>query len=258
MPKAGRYREGVPCWVELAAGPDRRRARRFYGGLFGWEFVDLDGPPGYTVATLRGAQVAGLAPGPGDDEQAWLTYLAVEDADRASLAVRQAGGRIVREPAEVAGLGRGALAVDPTGAVVGLWQARLNPGAGLVNEPGTFTWNEQLSPDPDGARSFYRQAFGYDYARPAGDYTVFRAGGLPAGGIGGNPGVDPEGPAALWAVYFGAADTDRTVELAVELGGSVLDGPEPTPFGRVAVVRDDGGAVFTLIAAAVADTAEAA
>lgn len=171
----------------------------------------------------------------------------MDDADRAAGAVRQAGGRIVREPGEVADLGRGALAVDPLGAAFGLWQGRLNPGAGLVNEPGTVTWNEHLSPDPDGARAFYRQVLGYDYARPAGDYTVFRAGGLPAGGIGGNPGVDPDGPAALWAVYFGAADTDRTVARAVRLGGIVLDGPEPTPFGRIAVLRDHTGAVFTLI-----------
>ncbi|MFI6846714.1 VOC family protein [Kitasatospora sp. NBC_00085] len=275
MPKAGRYRGGVPCWVELASGPDLGRARRFYGGLFGWEFVGADdgpgegsengpedepddGPGGYTVATLRGAQVAGIARGPGGDGSAWLTYLAVDDADRVTEAVRQAGGRIVREPGEVAELGRSALAVDPLGAVFGLWQARLNPGAGLVNEPATFTWNEHLSPDPDGARAFYRQVLGYEYARPAGDYTVFRAGGQPAGGIGGNPGVDPDGPAALWAVYFGTADTDRTVERAVRLGGSVLDGPEPTPFGRVAVVRDDGGAAFTLITVPQGDSAEPA
>ncbi|MFC5664174.1 hypothetical protein ACFP3U_14415 [Kitasatospora misakiensis] len=32
-----------------------------------------------------------------------------------------------------------------------------------------------------------------------------------------------------------------------ELGGVVLAGPEPTPFGRRAVVADDGGAVFTLV-----------
>ncbi|AUY48568.1 VOC family protein [Streptomyces sp. CB01881] len=255
MPKAGRYREGVPCWVELAAGPNAGPARSFYGALFGWEFVDLAGHPGHTVATLRGAQVAGIARGPGGDGSAWLTYLAVDDADRAAEAVRQAGGRIVREPGELAELGRSALAVDPLGAPFGLWQGRLNPGAALVNEPGTFTWNEHLSPDPDGARAFYRQVLGYEYARPAGDYTVFRAGGLPAGGIGPNPWVGPEGPAALWAVYFGTADTDSTVERAVRLGGSVLDGPEPTPFGRVAVVRDDGGAAFTLIAVPAGGTA---
>ncbi|MFJ3791114.1 VOC family protein [Kitasatospora sp. NPDC090091] len=258
MPKAGRYHEGVPCWVELSAR-DVERARRFYGGLFGWEFVELDG---YSVATLRGAQVAGVT-GPGGggsgtvtaaEPSVWTTCLAVHDADGVARAVREAGGRIAREPAEVAELGRTALAVDPLGAPFGLWQGRLNPGAGLVNEPDTFTWNEHLSPDPDAARAFYRQVFGYGYDSPAGDYTLFRVDGLPGGGIGGNPGVDPTGPAAYWAVYFAAADTDRTVERALRLGGTVLDGPEPTPFGRVAVVRDDDGAAFTLIAGPAGDS----
>ncbi|MFC5664173.1 hypothetical protein ACFP3U_14410 [Kitasatospora misakiensis] len=50
MPKAGRYHEGVPCWVELGAA-GLGRARRFYGGLFAWEFVEL---PGRTVSRSSG------------------------------------------------------------------------------------------------------------------------------------------------------------------------------------------------------------
>ncbi|MEV0530691.1 VOC family protein [Kitasatospora sp. NPDC050463] len=250
MPKAGRYHEGVPCWVELAA-PDVERARRFYGGLFGWEYV-ATGPVGdeYLVATVRGVQVAGIRSRRAVDGQgppAWTTYLAVDDADRMAGLVQEAGGLVVFEPFEVPDQGRGVLAVDPLGAVFGLWQGSLNPGAGLVNEPGTVAWNDQLSPDPDTARDFYRRVFDYGYDAAAADHTVFRVRGLPVGGIGGDPGIDPDGPPAFWAVYFGAADTDRAVERAVRLGASVLDGPEPTPFGRLAVVRDDGGAVFTLI-----------
>lgn len=70
MPKAGRYREGVPCWVALAV-PDVERARRFYRGLFGWDFVPTG--PGEAVATLHGAQVAAV--GPPSGPPAWLTCL---------------------------------------------------------------------------------------------------------------------------------------------------------------------------------------
>ncbi|MBV6698961.1 VOC family protein [Kitasatospora aureofaciens] len=249
MPKAGRYREGVPCWVALAV-PDVEQARRFYGGLFGWEFVATG--PAELIATLYGAQVAAV--GPPDTPAAWLTRLATPDVHRTAAAIQAAGGRLVREPYEVPDQGRAALAADPLGAVFGLWQGGPVPGAGLVNEPGTFTWNEHLSPAPDAARDFYRQVFDYTYDRPRDGYTVFRADGLPAGGIG--P-VDPPGPAA-WLTSFATADADRATAHLRALGGTVLAGPEPTPFGRSALVRDDSGAVFTLIAVPPDESAEAA
>ncbi|MEV6978228.1 VOC family protein [Kitasatospora sp. NPDC093806] len=247
MPKAGRYHEGVPCWVELGA-LNLGRARRFYGGLFEWEFVEL---PGWTVATLRGAQVAGLTARPPGAEQSWTTYLAVADVARAAEAVRAAGGRILREPYEVPDQGWAAIAADPVGAVFGLRQGLLWQGAGLVDEPAAFSWSEQHSPDPDTARAFYRRVFGYAYGREVDGATVFRVDGLPAGGIG-------RRPVPGWAVQFGAADTDLATERVRELGGTVLSDPEPTPFGRRAVVRDDGGAVFTLIGAPSAEQTLAA
>ncbi|MFF2351464.1 VOC family protein [Kitasatospora sp. NPDC058115] len=237
MPKAGRYHEGVPCWVELGTA-DPGRARRFYGGLFAWEFVEL---PGWTVATLRGAQVAGLAPGPPGAGARWTTYLAVADAARTAAKVREAGGRVLREPYEVAPeQGWAALAADPAGAVFGLRQGLLWQGAGLVDEPAAFSWSEQHSPDPDTARAFYRRVFGYAYGRESDGATPFRIDGLPAGAI-------ARRPEAGWSVQFGAADTDLAVERVRALGGTVLAGPEPTPYGRRAVVRDDAGAAFTLI-----------
>ncbi len=236
MPKAGRYHEGVPCWVELAA-VDLGRARRFYGGLFAWEFVEL---PDRTVATLRGAQVAGLTARPAGGPQSWTTYLAVADAERTAQAVRAAGGRLLREPYELPEEGRAALAADPVGAVFGLRQGTLWQGAGLVDEPAAFSWSEQHSPEPDAARAFYRRVFGYSYGREVDGATVFRVDGMPVGGIARRPGPG-------WAVHFGAADTDRAVERVRDLGGTVRSGPEPTPYGRRAVVADDGGAAFTLV-----------
>ncbi|WP_327683466.1 VOC family protein [Kitasatospora sp. NBC_00458] len=298
MPKADRYREGVPCWVELGAA-DLPRARAFYGGLFGWEFVGL---PGYTVATLRGAQVAGLVARPSDGARAWTTYLAVADVGRAAERVRTAGGRILREPFEVPEQGWAAVAADPGGAVFGLRCGLLWQGAGLVDEPSAFSWSELLSPEPDTARDFYRRVFGYEYATGADGGTVFRVGGAVAGGIGRAPtaeagtatgtgtdtgtgtgaiagtatpaatpaaadaGTDRGAPdrhgraaaPSAWGVHFGAADTDRATERVRELGGVVAAAPAPTPFGRRAVVRDDGGAEFTLIGVPSTETPPAA
>ncbi|MQS15433.1 VOC family protein [Streptomyces kaniharaensis] len=249
MPKAGRYHEGVPCWVALAV-PDVDRAERFYGALLGWEFVATG--PAEAIATLHGAQVAVI--GPPSTPAAWITYLATPDVGHTATAVRAAGGRLLREPYEVPDQGRAALAADPLGAVFGLWQGGPVPGAGLVNEPGTFTWNEHLSPSPDSVRTFYRQVFGYTYDQPRDGYTVFRSDGLPAGGIG--P-ADAHGPGA-WLTSFATADADRATTHLRTLGGTVLTGPEPTPFGRAALVRDDSGAVFSLIAVPPDESAEAA
>ncbi|MGW4891504.1 VOC family protein [Kitasatospora sp. NPDC004240] len=267
----------MPCWVDLAVA-DPARARRFYRALFGWEFVELGAD--YAVATLRGAAVAAIGPWlPGDPGGgAWRTHLAVHDADRVGALVREAGGRLAAEPVETPDLGRAAGAVDPLGAAFGIREGGPNPGAALVNEPGTLTWNEHRSDDPPAAREFYRRVFGYTYAPvPSApeDYTLIRVDGQPAGAIGGRPeaeggeaygsrayptgpetayGPDPygsgphgTGPAAYWATTFGAADAERAVERLLGLDGELLAAPRPTPFGTLAVVRDDGGAPFGLI-----------
>ncbi|MFI9323897.1 VOC family protein [Kitasatospora aureofaciens] len=260
MPKAGRYHEGVPCWTVLTT-PDLAGAERFYGALFGWQFVPTG--PAEAVATRHGAQVAAITSAPRTatagpappPPAAWTTCLASRDLPRTAAALRAAGGRIAREPYEVPDQGRAALAVDPLGAPFGLWQGGAVDGAGLVNEPGTLTWNEHLSPDPDSARAFYHRVFGYGYDRPRAGHTLARVTGLPACSIG--P-ADPSGTTPGWRVHFGTADTDRATAALRALGGTVRTGPGPTPFGRAALVRDDAGAEFVLVAVPPEESAAAA
>ena len=93
----------------------------------------------------------------------WTTYLATSDADATARKIKDAGGQVIVEPADVMDVGRMAVAVDPAGAVFGLWQARAFPGAQIVNEPGAMCWNEQMSNDFEGSKSFYAAVFGYEY-----------------------------------------------------------------------------------------------
>ena len=51
-----------------------------------------------------------------------------------------------------------------------------------------------------------------------------------------------------WGVYFAVADTDAAVAKVQELGGSLFMGPMDIEPGRFAVVCDDVGAVFNVIA----------
>ncbi|WP_316525391.1 VOC family protein [Kitasatospora brasiliensis] len=254
MPKPGNYRAGIPCWVVLST-PDTARAQAFYGALFDWKFVPTG--PTEAVATRYGAQVAALERArPADPTAAWTTFLACPDPLRTTAAVRAGGGRPVRGPYEVPEQGRAVLAVDPLGARFGLWQAGTIDGAGLVDEPGALAWNEHLSPDPDAARAFYRRVFGYTYDRPRAGHTLARVAGHPACSIG--PATPGTGAAARWLAHFATEDTDRTTERLRTLGGAVLAGPAPAPFGRTALVRDDAGAEFALVAVPARGSAAAA
>ncbi|GAA2228667.1 MULTISPECIES: VOC family protein [Kitasatospora] len=250
MSRITTYREGVPCWTDLTT-PDVTAGKQYYGELFGWKYEDTgEAGGGYQLATLHGLRVAGIGPRqPGDQAPPrWTAYLAADDVDQVATRIREAGGTVLMEPTDVTDQGRMAMAADPAGAAFGLWQGKSHGGSGLANEPGTFTWNENLSTDPATARSFYQQVFGYEYeAMPDMDYTVAKVAGNPVGGIGEQPSGVPAGAPSFWNTYFSVADTDRCCSRVVELGGRVEVEPFDTPYGRVAVVRDDLGAAFCLI-----------
>ena len=67
------------------------------------------------------------------------------------------------------------------------------------------------------------------------------------GGIGAFPGGSENAHQAFWGVYFGTTDTDKAVELATSHGGQVVRPATDSPYGRMAIVADNQGAVFSLI-----------
>ena len=48
-------------------------------------------------------------------------------------------------------------------------------------------------------------------------------------------------------MYFGTSDTDQAVSTATGNGGRVVRPAADSPYGRMAVVADSQGAVFSLI-----------
>ena len=46
----------------------------------------------------------------------------------------------------------------------------------------------------------------------------------------------PEGVPAHWSIYFGVEDADASLGRIVELGGSIVEPAEDTPYGRLARV----------------------
>lgn len=242
--------EGTPCWVDLAVG-DFGKAQAFYSGLFGWRIEP--GPAeagGIAVAELDGRPVAWIGPkqDPGQPT-AWTPHIAVADADAAAERVAAAGGQVLGKGTDLLDVARIAVVADPAGAVFGLWQAGKNIGAGLVNVPGTLTWNEHFSADFEGSKKFYATVFGYEYGDLSADgftYATIKLGGTDVAGIGELP-ADAAGARAAWSTYFGVASADEAVAKVTELGGAVVQPVRDSPYGRMAQVADDQGAPFTVI-----------
>jgi hypothetical protein len=250
------FPEGTPSWVDLMTS-DPEGARAFYGGLFGWE-MDVSPDPNtgnYTTALLRGKRVAGLGgqPNPDGVPTVWSTYFAVDDADKTAAKIREHGGTFLMEPMSVLDSGRMAVAVDPTGAAFGLWQAGTHTGAELVNEPGTQVWNELATRDLDAATAFYSSVFGLtteelDSGEGSMRYRTLHVNGKVVGGsLQMDEAWGPEFP-GHWMTYFGVDDTDAAVATAQELGGQVRVPATDSPHGRFSVLTDPQGGAFTVIA----------
>lgn len=257
MPERTSYDPGTPSWVDIST-PDTVAAKEFYGGLFGWEAVDA-GPAeetgGYANFQLHGVNVAGIGPTMAEGQPAaWLTYIATADADATTAAATAAGATARFGPMDVTDAGRMAVFSHPAAGFFGIWQARRHTGAQLVNEPGALTWNELLTPDVDGAKTFLETVFGLEPTeRDMGGvtYTLLNLGDVMVAGMMAMPPAIPAGAPAFWQVYFSVADCDAAVAHAQELGGSVMmPATDMEGVGRIAALVDPQGAPFSVMSAA--------
>ncbi len=249
---------GTPCWADMST-TDTASAVAFYGPTLGWS-CDVQGPEfgGYVMCRVDGHDVAGFGPMGGDGPPAWLLYFATDDADRTAAGVSAAGGTVLVAPMDVGDRGRMAVAMDPQGAAFGLWQSGATTGAELVNAPGGLTWEDLSVADADAARAFYGGLFGFEFDALDGagtGYTTFATAGhrdWPMGGIGtlGDAGY----PA--WLVYFAVVDTDAAVSAAQANGGRLTRPAWDSPYGRMALLADPGGAVFAVISVAAESPAD--
>ena len=250
------YAPGTPSWVDLSS-PDVNASAAFYRELLGWEAVEperAEDAGGYRMFQRGGRDVAGLMGHMQEGQPTvWMTYISVADADETAEKVRSAGGSAIVEPMDVMDIGRMAVFADPAGAVFGIWQPKAFAGAEVVNEPGSFCWNEVLTRDPEAGRAFYTSVFGWTAGRPSFEgapesYTVWELDGRPVGGMMDmtGPYFPPEVP-PHWGVVFAVEDVDATVAKARELGATVTNEPMEMPIGRFAGLIDPQGASFTVM-----------
>jgi len=116
---------GTIHWNELNTR-DPKGAISYYSKMCGWEFDTMPMPDGgdYHVAKKGDAMIAGIFDIAAMPELAkvpphWFMYIAVEDVDAAAKETAAGGGKVIREPWDVPGVGRIAILQDPTGAAVG-------------------------------------------------------------------------------------------------------------------------------------------
>jgi predicted enzyme related to lactoylglutathione lyase len=273
MPMRDGYLPGVPCWVDTSQ-PDPQAAVAFYRGLFGWDFEDVmpaDAPGSYFIARLGGGDVAAVSSPPeGAPPMAtWNTYIWVDSADDTAAKALGAGGQVVTAPFDVMDAGRMAVLTDPEGATFAVWEAKRHRGAQVVNEAGSLNFNGLNTRNPEGAKSFYGEVFGWQTLNLGGGAEMWQLPGYGEFLERGDPGLRermastgaPEGfadvVAALnpiaadqpdvpphWSVTFAVDDADATAAKATELGGHVVVPPFDAPWVRTTVIADPQGATF--------------
>lgn len=253
MPKRDSAPVGAPCWIELFTS-DVEKGRAFYHELFGWTSDDpAEEFGGYFTFYKDGVRVAGGMQNDGHSgaPDVWSVYLASEDAKATADAAKANGGQVMVEPMEVMDLGSMVVISDPGGGVIGGWQPGTHKGFGVYAEPGAPHWFELQTRHYDASVDFYRKVFAWD-AHVASDtpelhYTTLGEGETALAGIMDASAFLPDGVPGQWSIYFGTEDADATLARIVELGGSIVQPAEDTPYGRLAQAADPSGINFKLI-----------
>ena len=250
---------GKFCWYELIT-PDVPAAARFYESVVGWSMRD-SGMPGmnYTLAYAGESQIAGLMETPAEAKgmpPLWMGYIFTDRIEETLKDITANGGKIHRQPQDIPGVGRFAIAADPHGAVFSLFTTEdEGPEQPGMMTPGHVGWHELMAGKLDEAWAFYEKTFGWtkDMAvdmseNDMGVYQTFGVrGGDMIGGMMTNPPVSPAPP--FWGYYFVVEGLDAAAKRVTDGGGQVVMGPMEVPGGAWIVnCTDPQGAFFSLVA----------
>jgi predicted enzyme related to lactoylglutathione lyase len=118
-------------------------------------------------------------------------------------------------------------------------------GERTSHSPGTISWSDLGTSDPDAAKSFYSSLFGWeqdDMPIPdGGTYTMLRKDGKDAAALS----AAQEGMPTVWNTYVTVESANNAAAKAGELGATVIAEPfDVMDAGRMAVIADPTGAVF--------------
>jgi hypothetical protein len=107
--------------VELLTG-DIDKAKDFYGKLFDWKLEDIPGMD-YTMVNVGEGTGGGMMKAPSPDiPPQWLPYVQVKDVAKSIEKAKGLGGTVMKELAEVPGMGWFGVLIDPAGAAFAIWK----------------------------------------------------------------------------------------------------------------------------------------
>lgn len=240
-------------WYDLMT-TDPAAAAKFYTDVIGWGTQEWDGPMPYTMFTLGGIPIGGVADLPAEAKAAgappnWMAYIGVADTDATAKQASELGGRVLVEPTDIPTVGRFAVLQDPQGAVF----ACFTPGGEPMPQPpqgaGLFSWHELATTDHNAALEFYSKLAGWTKhdvhdMGEMGEYVIY-GNAADLGGMFHKP-VEMPGP-PMWIYYVTVDGLDDVCEAVKTSGGQVVNGPMDVPGGdRIAHCMDPQGAMFAL------------
>ena len=249
------YDNGVFSWVDLMT-TNQEAAKTFYTELFSWSFVDkrIEGMPLYSMAYKGDRTVAALFLMPEEQRGTmpphWQSYINVTDLETTLAAWEKQGGQILNPMCDILDAGRMAVVMDPTNAVVNLWQPKNHIGAERVNEVNTYCWAELQTRGADRAVAFYQAVFdwGIEIDEKPPQYVIGLVNGRYNCGIFDMDKVNlPIEIPSQWAAYFNVENLEDSMAKVKALGGKTMtDAIEIDP-GRFATIMDPQGAVLTIM-----------
>jgi uncharacterized protein len=248
-------------WYELMT-PDAGASTAFYGAILDWTIVN-SGQDGFDYREIQagdGGYIGGimqLTPEMADAHPGWVGYIAVADVDASVASIEKAGGKLCMPARDLEGVGRFAMVADPQGAMFYVMTSATGETshAYAEHEPmiGHCGWNELATSDPQAAKAFYGQQFGW---AAAGEMDMGEMGAyhfLQASDqrflIGAAYKKIEADPMSHWLFYFRVANLDAAMGAVKANGGQIYMEPVALPDGPdfSMIAYDPQGAAFGLV-----------
>jgi len=121
---------------------------------------------------------------------------------------------------------------------------------------GKIVWHDLLTNDIEGSRKFYGGLFGWTFEEVpislglghSSNYLVIRHKGELIGGMVDTERLGTKVNNSQWVVLMSVDDVDVAARSVVDAGGEIMTPPtDLNERGRIAVVRDDAGALFAIL-----------
>jgi len=248
------FRGGSIIWHDLLT-TDIEASKRFYGGLFGWEFEEVPlslgfGRSGdYLMIRNNGKLIGGMvdtsAVKTRINNSQWVPIMSVGSVDSAVQKILDSGGKVITPVTDLNERGRIAIITDATDALLALLEPRYGDPVKSQAMSGDFFWDEVWSDDTSLAVRFYRSLAPYSVREEdfnGKKYTALEYQGEPRFGFMQEPipGLEP-----TWASYI-KVDDMSVLEQVEELGGTVAIPAAPRGKGEVALILGPSGAGVVL------------